>query len=327
MATRIFKSMISLIMVAFASIVADAQQVNTTINSHDLNACAQYLAQNLTDTVKNITVVNGDTITRRVFAEGRTLKIKNDTVRYKKESVVSESVLKADTLSVKSRVQKKVRDGQDQDVKGVFNKELKAYRDSINGDNSDVDAGYIPTKVANKYGASVEAHVGYSYAEGVHGPVGGVAVSYERKWWGAMLLGEVGNSKYSSNAINAGDSYLTYRTEGLLMFRPFQLDWLDQNRLFFFGGAGFEYYRTDSKPVLVGDSEVDYLASGGNYLYGTAGVAYEYRFFGTGNTLGVRAQWRNTRATVQNSSDENFGSLAMSLYFKFGIHRNKMSTK
>ena len=330
-----FKSIIMMMVVLVAAVSASAQNLVNGINTHDANACGQYLVKNPKDTLIEVSKIDragmrGE-VSRKVYLKaGTTLGVRNDTVWFKTVEVARPNpavVQKLDTVSVKSRVIEKLADGEKRDVLYAYSADAKLLRDSRNGDSSDADAGKVVQKAANKYGWSMSAGAGYSYADGVQGPVFDLGVSYDRRWWGIYLNGEMGKSRLSSSAVNARDDFWVFRAESALMLRPFQLDRYDQNRLFILGGIGFENFETDSMPYELEDGTTGYLASHGNYLYGTAGLAFEHRFFATGNCLGARIQWRNTRAVVQNSSDELFGSVALSVYFKFGFFRNKVTTK
>lgn len=335
MKNNFFKSIIIMVVVFVAAASANAQRVVNGINTRDAQKCGEYLVSNPKDTVVEVSIVNRDgmrgEVSRKVYLKGATtLGVKNDTVWTRTVEVLRPSsalVQKLDSISVESRVVEKTAEGLARDVLYAYSEDAKNLRDSLNGDSSDADAGKVVLKAANKYGWSVAAHAGYSFANGVQGPIAGVGLSFDRRWWGLYLNGEVGKSRLSSNAVMAGDDYWVFRAESALMLRPFQLDALDQNRLFLLAGVGFENFKTDSMPYELEDGTTGYLSSHGNYLYATAGVAFEHRFFATGNSLGARIQWRNTRATVQNSSDENFGSVALSVYFKFGFFRNKVSSK
>jgi len=321
-------------MIAFASESVNAQSVVTVINTRDAQACGEYLVKNPQDTIVNESNINKDgmrgVVKRSVYMQNNRLVAWNDTVFLRaetRETVNSDLVKDVDRKSTESRFVEELSKGQPRDIIFANSSDVKAYRDGKNGDTSDKDAGKVVLKAANKYGWSVAAHAGYSFANGVSGPIAGAGVSYDRRWWGLYLNGEAGKSKYSSNAVSAGKDYWIFRAESALMLRPFQLDEYDQNRLFVLGGVGFEHYKTDSQPYQTVDGKYGYLASTGNYLYATFGAAFEHRFFATGNVIGARLQWRNTRAAVQNNGDENFGSIALSLYFKFGFYRNKVVAK
>lgn len=337
MKTNFVKSIIAMMVVFMANSV-NAQNVVTGFDTYsNLQECGEYLINHPNDTILEMSVLNRDgmrgEITRRVYVKsGTNIGIRNDTVWYKTvviERPDPEIVQKLDSLSEESQfIENLYRSkGIARDYRYYDSPDAKAYRDSLNGDRSNPYAGKIIDVGRNKYGWNFGVHFGWSYASGVQGPIAGLGVSYDQRWWGLYVNGEIGKSKLSSNAVMAGDDYWVLRAESALKFRPIQLDDRDQNRLFLLAGVGFENFKTDSMPYELEDGTTGYLSSHGNYLYATAGVAFEHRFFATGNSIGARLQWRNTRATVQNSSDENFGSIALSIYWNFGVFRNKVSLK
>ena len=333
MKTNVLKSIIVMMIVFLAGNVNAQKRVNG-IDTRNAEKCNEYLVNNPKDTIVEVFNINRDgmrgEVSRNVYLNASVLTARNDTVWFKTVEIERPSsalVQKYDTVSINSRFREKVAEGLPRDVIYANSVDAKTYRDGLNGDNSDADAGKAVLKAANKYGWSVSGGAGYSFADGVQGPIFDLGVAFDRRYWGIYLNGELGKSKLSSNAVKAGNDYWVFRAESALMIRPFQLDAYDQNRLFLLAGVGFENFKTDSMPYELEDGTTGYLSSHGNYLYATAGVAFEHRFFATGNCLGARLQWRNTRAVVQNSGDENFGSIALSLYFKFGFFRNVVSSK
>jgi hypothetical protein len=308
---------------------ASAQVINQNISTSDFKACKEYLQAHPADTIVNkisdITIngIDGE-ICQKVFRRGE------DYVRVIDTLLVKEVVVKKDVInqSAVERIDEASRDSryvrmhyniaEGYDLIAYESADAREYRHFMDGDTLDAGAGVIAVKGARKYGWSGRVHAGYSVAEDVNGPLLGAGVMYDRRYWGVYLNGEVGKSKYSSNAVNAGEDYWVFRTESSIMVQPFKFDHYNQNRLWLFGGIGFESFETDS-PV----GENGYLRSKGNYLYGTAGLDFEHRFFATGNSVGVRLQWRNTKAIVQNADYEHFGQFGASVYFKFGVNRNR----
>lgn len=121
-----------------------------------------------------------------------------------------------------------------------------------------------------------------------------------------------------------GQKYWNYRTEATLGLQPFKFDRWNQNRLFLVGGIGFEFYKTDSKEIITDDGEKLSFRSWGNSLYPTAGIRFEHRFFATGNTLFVNAQWRGLTSVIQNSDSESYNAFVVTVGFNFGVARDKV---
>jgi hypothetical protein len=200
-----------------------------------------------------------------------------------------------------------------------------AICDSVKGvSEDDPDAGKVVLRSADKYGWGVNFYAGYQLAENVNSPVVGAGLEYNRSWWAVGLQGEVGKSKYTHNAVNAGKDYWSFRAESWAAVQPFKFDAYNQNRLFFFGGIGFESYETDSKETTDDAGNKVSFRSWGNYMYPTAGVRFEHRFFSTGNSLYLTAQWRRLSGIIQNSSSERYNALMLSVGFNFGVFRNKV---
>lgn len=314
-----------MVMVAFVAISANAQEVINGINTRDAKACMSYLVNNKKDTIASVSsfVSGEDTVVvrRSVFLAGEKLIARHDTLVYhpvvKTIQVVNKD--KAEDLykaSVETRFAEKAFDDASRDT-------YYALADSVAGvSEGDLNAGKVVLRSANKYGWGINLYGGWQMAENVNSPVIGAGLEYSRSWWAGMLNAEAGYSKYTSNAVNAGDKYWSFRTEALAALQPFRFDAYNCNRLFLFGGLGFEWYSTESKPYTDEAGNEYMFKSWGNFLYPTAGIRFEHRFFSTGNSLFVSAQWRQLSGVIQNASTERYNALMLSVGFNFGFFRN-----
>lgn len=319
------KSIIFMMMVSFAAVSANAQEVINGINTRDAKACMEYLVKNSKDTIASVSsfVSGEDTVVvrRSVFLAGEKLMARQDTTIYRPtvKTVTVVNKEKAENLyeaSVNTRFAEKAFDDAARDT-------YYAYSDSVAGvSEGDLNAGKVVLRSANKYGWGINLYAGWQFAEHVNSPVIGAGLEYSRSWWAAMLSGEAGYSKYTSNAVNAGDKYWSFRTEALAALQPFRFDAYNQNRLFLFGGLGFEWYSTESKPFTDEAGNEYEFKSWGNFLYPTAGIRFEHRFFSTGNSLFISAQWRQLSGVIQNASTERYNALMLSVGFNFGFFRN-----
>ena len=315
-----------MMMVSFAAIAVNAQRVVNGISTSDAKACWNYLVKNQKDTIASVVSAysNGQdsvVVRRSVFLAGEKLMARQDTTIYR-PTVKTVTVVNKDKeealykASVNTRFAEKAFDDAARDT-------YYAYSDSVNGvSEGDINAGKIVLRSANKYGWGINLYAGWQFAEHVNSPVIGAGLEYSRSWWAAMLSGEAGYSKYTSNAVNAGDKYWSFRTETLAALQPFRFDAYNQNRLFLFGGIGFEWYSTESKPYTDEAGNEYMFKSWGNFLYPTAGIRFEHRFFSTGNSLFVSAQWRQLSGVIQNASTERYNALMLSVGFNFGFFRN-----
>ena len=326
MATRnFFKSIIFMMMVSFVAMSANAQRVVNGFNTRDAKACLEYLVNNKKDTIASVSTYKAGkdsiVVRRSVFLAGEKLIARQDTLVFtpvvKTVRVVNKE--KSEQLyeaSVNTRFAEKAFDDAARDT-------YYAVADSVAGvSEGDINAGKVVLRSANKYGWGVNLYGGWQFAENVNSPIIGAGLEYSRSWWAAMLSGEAGYSKYTSNAVNAGDKYWSFRTEALAALQPFKFDAYNQNRLFLFGGIGFEWYSTESKPYTDEVGNEYMFKSWGNFLYPTAGIRFEHRFFSTGNSLFISAQWRQLSGVIQNASTERYNALMLSVGFNFGFFRN-----
>ena len=312
-------------MVSFAAIAVNAQEIVNGINTRDAKACMSYLVNNKKDTIASVSkVIEGqDTVVvrRSVYLSGEKLIARQDTLIYtpvvKTIQVVNKE--KAENLyeaSVNTRFAEKAFDDAARDT-------YYAVADSVAGvSEGDINAGKVVLRSANKYGWGVNLYGGWQFAENVNSPIIGAGLEYSRSWWAGILNAEAGYSKYTHNAVNAGEKYWSFRTEALAALQPFKFDAYNQNRLFLFGGIGFEWYSTESKPYTDEAGNEYMFKSWGNFLYPTAGIRFEHRFFSTGNSLFVSAQWRQLSGVIQNASTERYNALMLSVGFNFGFFRN-----
>lgn len=315
-----------MVMVAFVAMSANAQRVVNGISTSDAKACWNYLVENQKDTIASVVSAysNGQdsiVVRRSVYLAGEKLMARQDTLVYhptvKTVTVVNKE--KAENLykaSVETRFAEKAYDDASRDT-------YYAVADSVKGvSEGDIDAGKIVLRSANKYGWGINIYAGWQFAENVNSPIIGAGLEYSRSWWAGVLNAEAGYSKYTHNAVNAGEKYWSFRTEALAALQPFRFDAYNQNRLFLFGGVGFEWYSTESKPVIDEAGNEYEFKSWGNFMYPTAGIRFEHRFFSTGNSLFVSAQWRQLSGVIQNISNERYNALMLSVGLNFGFFRN-----
>ncbi len=213
-------------------------------------------------------------------------------------------------------------------VESLYNDRFRdtyyAYVDGLKGvSDDDKDAGKIVQKAADPYGWDLSGYIGCQVSSELVSPIAGIGVRFSQPYWTVGVNVEYGWSKFTEHAVNAGKRYNTCRTELVLGCRPFKLDQFDQHRLMPFAGVGFEYYGTDSAPVIDGNYQT-YITSWGNYLYPTAGLRYEYRFFATGNSLAVDVGWRYHSGIVLNESPITSSSLYVRTSFNFGLYKNRV---
>lgn len=329
MKTNFFFKAVLVIVLAMVTEVSMAQRVVNGINTRDAKACMEYLVKNQKDTIASVSsfIKGQDTcVVRRVVFLSATNKLmaRQDTTIYRttveEKAVINPTTAAAlEETSVDTRFTEAVV-GRDSKRDTYY-----AICDSVKGvSEDDPDAGKVVLRSADKYGWGVNFYAGYQLAENVNSPVVGAGLEYNRSWWAVGLQGEVGKSKYTHNAVNAGKDYWSFRAESWAAVQPFKFDAYNQNRLFFFGGIGFESYETDSKETTDDAGNKVSFRSWGNYMYPTAGVRFEHRFFSTGNSLYLTAQWRRLSGIIQNSSSERYNALMLSVGFNFGVFRNKV---
>lgn len=181
--------------------------------------------------------------------------------------------------------------------------------------------GKAVARAANKNGGSLVAEASYQFADGCNAFSGKVGVSYTGPWWLVDLVGGPSRTVYSSNARSAGENYTALAIESGAYVQPIKFGVYDTDRLFIGGGYGFESYKTDSRETVFDDGSKRNMRSWGNYGYLHAGVLYEHRFFATGHSLYVRAEWREKSLIIQNTSTETKSAFELTVGFKLGIGR------
>lgn len=329
---QVLKSVSMLMLLVLVSFSASAQKIFSAeemgVNVFKASECREFLkAGHETDTLVSVYAGVNDTVCRRtVFLQEQKLHAKVEKITKKEICVVRENrqVSSVDTASVNTLVVEGLVKDQKRDVIMAYSPTVAEARREQTGS----DAGKVVLKGANKYGWGVEVLAGYQLAENLNSFAVGGGLKYDRSWWGIYLHGEAGKSRYSSNAVQAGEDYWVFRAESALMFQPFKFDAFNQNRLFFFGGVGFESMETDSKPYTDPETGVVYEGkSWGNALYPTAGIRFEHRFFATGNSIGAAVQWRQLTGVLQNQNNDKYNAVMFSLFFNFGVNRNKVNNK
>ena len=330
MKTNFFFRTVLVIVLAMVTEVSMAQRVVNGINTRDAKACMEYLVKNQKDTLRSEQFVssymNSDTTftvykRRDVYLLEDRLIANNyqyTILEKNKDNIDAETMTALEKLSVDTRFTEAVV-GRDSKRDTYY-----AICDNVKGvSEDDPDAGKVVLRSVDKYDWGVNFYAGYQLAENVNSPVVGAGLEYNRSWRAVGLQGEVGKSQYTHNAVNAGEDYWSFRAESWAAVQPFKFDAYNQNRLFFFGGIGFESYETDSKETTDDAGNKVSFRSWGNYMYPTAGVRFEHRFFSTGNSLYLTAQWRRLSGIIQNSSSERYNALMLSVGFNFGVFRNK----
>ncbi len=270
-----FKSMIAMIMVAFVTIVSNAQAVITNINAYDVDACKEYLIQNLTDTVKNIAVVNGDTITRRVFAEGRTLRITNDTVikgvNRVKGGVNIISEIREDNGNVKTDTTHMIKTNT-KDLAFETNVSiLKGETKVQDPKNKDFDGN-------NRHKAQVTALGGGALVDDNITPSGTLRVAYESCLFLYELEGSVSSLKYQEGSEYEG-KYLSYSVQANFGWKFLQ-DIRSRHYLALLVSGGYGINQSDGEEALARTRNYGFIA--GATLRGSYGLTSHWRIVAEG---------------------------------------------
>ena len=324
-AKKFFKTVLVAVF-ALVAIASNAQEVIENINVRDTTACIAYLSKNLRDTIKAVSrYEKNDTVfvkTTRVFVKNNAVVFRTDSDVY----VVDPEYLakKAENAALLDTLYKK-------SVDALFVEKVKSAGADEKRDTyfSEVgDSLRIPHASADKYGASLEISGGCLFSETVTSPLLSIGFEYSGSWWAGILNAEIGWNKYNKNAVNAGSSYLTYSTELLGAVQPFRFNKSNTARLFLVGGAGFQWYSTDSKPWMGEDGQWYNFRSGGNSPYWTAGLRFELRKFATGNSWTVSVLYRQLTGSgvIQNSSLERENGVMVKVGYSFGLCRNKVGS-
>ena len=253
MATKFFFKTALCAVFALVCTAASAQKVVKNIDVRDTTACVNYLMKSLGDTIKAVSrFEKNDTVfvkTTRVFVKNNAVVFRTDSDVY----VVDPEYLakKAENAALLDTLYKK-------SVDALFVEKVKSAGERNKRDTYFTEVGdslRIPHASADKYGASIEISAGCLFSETVTSPLLSIGFEYSGSWWAGILNAEIGWNKYNKNAVNAGSSYLTYSTELLGAVQPFKLNKSNTARLFLVGGAGFQWYSTDSKPWMGEDGQ------------------------------------------------------------------------
>jgi hypothetical protein len=323
---RFFVKATLIVVLAFVAGSANAQEIicvngmNIRTDEWSEASIKEHLTQNSADTLRILTkadILENSTEYHYskyfVGSDGR-YKMANEVI---KVSVSYPEEVQLYEKQLKTRVVESLYDDRFRDT-------YYAKVDGLSGvSDDDADAGKIVLKAADKYGWDLNIYAGCQVSSELVSPIAGIGVRFSQPWWTVGVNVEYGWSKFTEHAVNAGKRYNTYRTELVLGCRPVKLDQFDQHRLMPFAGVGFEYYGTDSAPVIDGNYQT-YITSWGNYLYPTAGLRYEYRFFATGNSLAVDVAWRYHRGIVRDASPITNSSFCVKLSFNLGLYKNKV---
>ena len=322
---NLFVKATMMVVLAFVAVSASAQE-SRVINGMTLHtdewseaSIKGYLTEHSKDTlrvVNRIEVFDSSTkyyVSKYFVGSDGRFKMANDTL------VVREVYLDEEDLYQKQLDTRVVESLYDDRFRDTY----YAYVDGLKGvSDDDKDAGKIVLKSADKYGWDLGVYAGCQVSPELVSPITGVGVRFSQPYWSVGLNAEYGWSKFTEYALNAGERYNTYRTELILGVRPVKIDVFDQHRLIAFAGLGFEYYGTNSAPVIEGNYET-FITSWGNYLYPTAGIRYEYRFFATGNSLAVDFGWRYHRGIIRDANPITNSSFYGRVSFNIGLYKNK----
>ena len=327
MLRKISVKTIAMMVFALVAVSASAQEVKEVAGMKirtgewSKDSVKEYLTANPADTLRVLTAEERpDSMTTRylvkryfVGQDGR-YKVAQDTINV---STVYRNANSLYQQQIDTRVVESLYDDKKRDT----------YYAKVNGLNGvskeDVDAGKVVLKSVNKYGWSFNFYGGYQVSTKLNAPVAGAGIEFTQPRWLVLLNGEYGQSKYTDFAVNAGKRYHTYRTEALIGVKPFNLDRFDQHRLFVSAGVGWEYYNTDSSPVIEGDQIIT-ITSKGNYLYPTVTLRYEYRMFATGNSWFAEVGWRQLQGVVRDSNPIKDNAIVLKIGFNLGAFRNKV---
>ena len=313
---------------ALVCTAASAQRVVNGISTSDAKACWNYLVKNQKDTIASVVSTykagqDSIVVRRKVYLSDEKLMDRYDSLTYRLrvDTIWVVDKEKAAALykeSVNTQFAEKMFGDSDRDTYYTYFNGVKGVSEG------DINAGKVVHRSVDKYGWGVNLYAGWQFAEHVNSPIVGAGLEYSRSWWAGILNAEAGHSKYTHNAINAGEKYWSFRTEAQAAFQPFRIDRCNQNRLFLFGGLGFEWYNTNSKPFLGEDGNEYQLQSWGNFMYPTAGIRFEHRAFATGNSFVVFIQWRLLSGVIQNDNLDRFNGIVVGGAVNLGVFRNKI---
>ena len=179
------------------------------------------------------------------------------------------------------------------------------YREVYQADNHDISNGVVVKKASDKFGFSLLGGATYQMGNGLNSFSGEFGFNYSISnasgRWFLMpeLIASLRQTKYNSNANQAGEKYWSYGTEGTL-FGGIAAGKHGNHRVAIGIGLGWEFYSTDSQTRYYEDGSWDEMSSKGNYIYPQAKVRYMYdmyngpiSFFGGIGIRQHKSVWQN----------------------------------
>ena len=179
------------------------------------------------------------------------------------------------------------------------------YREVYQADNHDISNGVVVKKASDKFGFSLLGGATYQMGSGLNSFSGEFGFNYSISnasgRWFLMpeLIASLRQTKYNSNANQAGEKYWSYGTEGTL-FGGIAAGKHGNHRVAIGIGLGWEFYSTDSQTRYYEDGSWDEMSSKGNYIYPQAKVRYMYdmyngpiSFFGGIGIRQHKSVWQN----------------------------------
>jgi hypothetical protein len=224
-----------------------------------------------------------------------------------------ETVDKIDHAAARTQAAEKASSGKKRDV---------LYYQSSESAATD---GKVVKKAADKYGWGVAGEAGARIGNGIGSLTAAVGPSYSWSWGRVDGMFRVARSKYSYNATD-GNADQPFTTFGLRVggdVKLFSFDDYSQWNLYIGGGAGWDFYWTDSKE----DQYNGLLKSEGSDPYPFARVTLSYRWFATGNEAYLRLGWEQNPITIQNEGKKHIDCFSATLGFNLGLLRHWVSTK
>jgi hypothetical protein len=193
------------------------------------------------------------------------------------------------------------------------------YREVIAYDRHDGTVGTIPTKGMDMYGSTIIVAGDYNLGGEVTSFGGriGFAQSWSLNPTGKWSLkveidGIYRRTRFSSNAVKAGEPYTCYATELRLMsglaFGKHN-DW----RLYAGPMFGEEFYRTDSPTFVMENGSKRTLKSGGNFAYYGGEVRLEWDGYNSPVGAFVEGGYRLHKSVIQNADMETSGVVTFSV--------------
>lgn len=180
------------------------------------------------------------------------------------------------------------------------------HRSEIVADLSNGETVTIPTNGHDIYGWSVIADGTYQAGDNRHAFGGEFGIRYtinldkNANWFiGGQGMGSFRKSFLNANAVDAGDSYISYGTAfDALIGRSFGKH--HQFKLALVAGLNWEFYKTDSQARYYADGSWDELQSTGNYLSSEFMLHAEYEGYNWPVSLFVEGGVRQFVSVWQN---------------------------